>query len=215
MLILILLKLHSSIELMKFEQLSLDFKVKSDFFSDNTDIQSSSNKNNIIQNKTLHLDDELSEIWNQLIDKYFPTHSDLKNYKVVWSNKIQKRCLASCNIYKKIVRVAPSMKHYEARYFLEPLLYHELCHAIVGIKVINGRRKIHTREFKELESLHPKIYFLDEWIKNGGWNKVVRKDINALKKSQKIKSIKPNPVKIKTISVSSLKVRLLNLLADL
>ncbi len=128
-----------------------------------------------------HSSADLAEIWNRLVDEYFPEQEILKSYKLLWATKIQTRCLASCNIDKKIVRVAPSMKLYEARYFLEPLLYHELCHAVEGIKVVNGRRKIHTREFKALERRHPKIPLLDLWIQNGGWNQVVRKDIKVRK----------------------------------
>ena len=67
------------------------------------------------------------------------------------------------------------MKLKESYYFLSPLLYHEMCHAIVGIKVERGRRKMHTKEFKMLESKNPDISFLNQWIENGGWKKAVRK----------------------------------------
>lgn len=120
---------------------------------------------------------KLVSIWNKLVDEYFEGSEDLKSYRLVWSKKIQTRCLASCNVTKKIVRVAPTMKRTDASLYLEPLLYHEMCHAVVGIKVVNGRRKIHTREFKQLERKHPSIASLDEWIEKGGWSEAVRKDI--------------------------------------
>jgi hypothetical protein len=119
---------------------------------------------------------KLLSIWDDLVDTYFPFEQELKNYKVVWSGRVQTRCLASCNIQKKIVRVAPAMRLSESEPYLEPLLYHELCHAVVGIKIIRGRRKIHTPEFKDLERQHPQIALLDAWIRSGGWTKAVRKE---------------------------------------
>lgn len=118
---------------------------------------------------------ELLRLWTHLADTYFPEYQDLKNYKIVWSHRHQSSCLASINLQKKVVRVAPAMKLKESYYFLSPLLYHEMCHAIIGIKVERGRRKIHTREFKHLESQHPEIKLLDQWIKAGGWHLAARK----------------------------------------
>lgn len=119
---------------------------------------------------------KLISIWNDLVDTFFPFEQELKNYKVVWSGRVQTRCLASCNIQKKVVRVAPAMRLPESEPYLEPLLYHELCHAVVGIKIIRGRRKIHTPEFKNLERQHPQIPLLDAWIRSGGWTKAVRRE---------------------------------------
>jgi hypothetical protein len=118
----------------------------------------------------------LKIIWDRLVDEYFPDHQNLKNYSLLWSKRVQTRCLASCNIERRIVRVARSMKLTEARIYLEPLLYHELCHAVAGIRIVRGRRRVHTREFKILERRHPMIPMLDQWIKNGGWSKAVRRD---------------------------------------
>jgi len=119
-------------------------------------------------------DPKLFETWKRLQESYFPDSLFLNEFKVCWSNRHQTSCLASVNLQTKIVRVAPAMKLPESQLFLEPLLYHEMCHAIVGIKVVRGRRKIHSREFKNLENLHPHIKFLDIWIKNGGWSKAVK-----------------------------------------
>ncbi len=67
------------------------------------------------------------------------------------------------------------MQLVECREHLPALLYHEMCHAVLGKpEVVGGRRKIHTREFKELESRHPSISNLDRWIKQGGWFAVAR-----------------------------------------
>lgn len=123
-------------------------------------------------------------IWKNLVETYFQGRSDLLRYKIVWSNRPQKRVLASCNIEKKIVRIAPAMRLVESQPYLEALIYHELCHAVVGIGVKNGRRDIHSKSFKDLESLHPDIKSLDLWIKQGGWIKAVRKSTRMLNKER-------------------------------
>ena len=129
-------------------------------------------------------DDSLTpkEIWIDLVRKHFQERVDLNSYKVVWSNRSQKRVLASCNIEKKIVRVAPAMRLAESQPYLEALIYHELCHAVVGIGIKNGRRDIHSKSFKELENQHPGIKLLDIWIKQGGWVNAVKKSNRLIKK---------------------------------
>lgn len=118
-------------------------------------------------------DPTLTELWSNLAAAYFPERLDLLEYKIVWSLRRQRRVLASCNMDKKVVRVAKAMDHPRCLEFLEPLLYHEMCHAVVGVK--HGKRRIfHGVDFKRLERQHPRITLLDEWIRNGGWLHAVR-----------------------------------------
>ena len=117
----------------------------------------------------------LVNIWNHLIDKYFPARQDLKSYRIVWSNKKQTRSLASCSVEKRVVRVAKAMSLTSSRPYLEALIYHEMCHAVLGPpKIVKGRRIMHGKDFKAIEKLHPEIKLLDIWIKSGGWDKAVR-----------------------------------------
>jgi hypothetical protein len=118
----------------------------------------------------------LKEIWNQLIDDYFPEQQELKHYKLVWSSRNQRRTLASCNIIRSKVVVASELNYPEYSEYWEPLLYHELCHAAIGLEVERyGRKRAwHGREFRTLERRHPKIPLLDAWIKQGGFTKAVR-----------------------------------------
>ncbi len=141
-------------------------------------------KKKIISQASPTSSNDLRIIWHKLVYKYFPNQSNLLNYKIVWSNRPQKRVLASCNIEKRIVRVAPAMRLDESRPYLEALIYHELCHAVVGIGYKNGRRDIHSKNFKQLESLHPEIKNLDQWIKEGGWIKAVRISTRAINRQK-------------------------------
>ena len=121
-------------------------------------------------------DSELKAIWLALRALYFPDRAELDQYQIVWSKRRQIRVLASCNLHDLRVIVAKTLKSSEHHWVLDPLLYHEMCHAVLGKQVPqkNGRRRWHGREFKELEKLHPGIKDLNLWIKSGGWEKAIR-----------------------------------------
>jgi hypothetical protein len=118
----------------------------------------------------------LSTLWFRLRWAYFPDRSDLDDYTLEWSTRRQKRVLASCNIRKRCIRVARELLEPSAIRWLEVVLYHELCHAVIGENVdhAHGKRQWHGRTFRELERLHPDIPALDTWIRSGGWLQAVR-----------------------------------------
>ena len=123
-------------------------------------------------------DFDLVSCWNRLLDDFFPDRTDLKEYKLAWSSRRQKRTLASCNIRSKKVMVAKELKNPEHWHVLDALIYHEMCHAVLGYSIKNpqGRSSWHGKEFKALEARHPGIASLNQWIKAGGWRKAVRQD---------------------------------------
>ena len=118
----------------------------------------------------------LKSIWLKLRADYFPDRADLDQYLVRWSGRRQRRVLASVSIVRKFVSVAKELSHLDHYGWLEPLLYHEMCHAVLGENVETRRRKRqwHGREFKSLEKIHPGSESLNAWIKAGGWTKAVR-----------------------------------------
>jgi len=123
-------------------------------------------------------DTDLKVIWDNLIDHYFPDGQQLKKYTVRWSTRRQKRTLGSCSITKHTVRIARELMHAQFSEWVEPILYHELCHAYLGknIQRENGKRAWHGKEFRALERRHPATLPLNAWIKSGGWGKAVRVD---------------------------------------
>lgn len=137
-----------------------------------------------VNSKIVENDFDLYKTWENLTFQYFPENSELLSYKIRWSKRPQKRVLASCNIEKRIVTVAPAMQLPESHIHLEALIYHELCHAVAGISIKNGRRDIHSKSFKSLEALHPGIKDLDKWIKNGGWINAVRKSTRKINREK-------------------------------
>jgi hypothetical protein len=118
--------------------------------------------------------ESLRSTWCSLRRQYFPNRHDLDSYAVQWASRKRIRLLATCNISDREVVVAPAMNQPSCVPFLEPLLYHEMCHAALGEpKVVNGRAIYHGREFRTLEQRHPGIRILDAWIRRGGWDGAV------------------------------------------
>lgn len=115
----------------------------------------------------------LFPIWVRLQESYFADRIDLLSYEVRWSTWQQKRTLASCNVSRRRVVVAPQLRQAEMIEWLEPVLYHEMCHAAIGhdIERRGGKRLVHGPQFNELVARHPKTVALTEWLQNGGWTK--------------------------------------------
>lgn len=123
-------------------------------------------------------DPHLMQVWISLRETWFPERSDIDRYQVVWSTRNQKRTLASCSLERKRISVARELNYPSHSEWLEPLLYHEMCHAILGYDVAENRsgKEWHGAEFKALEARHPGTNKLDHWIKSGGWTTAVRSD---------------------------------------
>ena len=118
----------------------------------------------------------LTDIWNYLHAKYFPLAPVLAAYKIVWSRRRARLTLACCNLDKLTVRVNAALDDAEFSWVLEPLLYHEMCHAALGKPPKhNRRRSYHGKEFRALERRHPEISKLNDWVNGGGWQKAVRR----------------------------------------
>lgn len=122
-------------------------------------------------------DPTLVALWLDLRREYFPERPDIDSYRIVWSERGQKRVLATCFPMKKTVKVARELRDPVHAEWLRPLLYHEMCHAYLGkVANANGRMMWHGPEFRALERRHPESARLDRWIKSGGWSKAVRSD---------------------------------------
>lgn len=121
-------------------------------------------------------DEFLLQIWTNLRAEYFPDRSELDTYVVAWSSRPQKRVLASCNIRQRKVVVARELFEPSACRWINPVLYHELCHAVIGegVRVQRGKRQWHGAEFRALEARHPDIDAMNAWIRAGGWAMAVR-----------------------------------------
>lgn len=111
----------------------------------------------------------LKSIWRETRQRWFPSRPDLDSYQMRWSARKQKRTLASCNLHDRRVVVARELNYPEYFCWLEPLLYHEMCHAFL-------ESRFHDKRFYAVERRHPGIRAFDAWINAGGWARAVRSD---------------------------------------
>jgi hypothetical protein len=122
-------------------------------------------------------DEFLHSLWCSLRSEFFPECPHIDSYTVLWSTRPQKRVLASCNIRHHRVVVARELFEPSASRWIAAVLYHEMCHAVLGEQVTRsrtGKRLWHGAEFRRLESRHPDILALNAWIASGGWSMAVR-----------------------------------------
>lgn len=121
-------------------------------------------------------DEFLHNLWTNLRTEYYPDRPELDSYVVAWSSRAQKRVLASCNIRRRRVVVARELFEPTACRWIAPVLYHELCHAVIGegVHLQSGKRQWHGAEFRALEARHPDIPAMNAWIRSGGWAMAVR-----------------------------------------
>jgi hypothetical protein len=122
-------------------------------------------------------DEFLHTLWKTLRSEFFPEHEQVDDYTVMWSSRPQKRVLASCNIRARRVVVARELFEPSASRWIAPVLYHEMCHAVIGEQVHrsrSGKRLWHGAQFRRLEARHPDIAALNVWISTGGWTMAVR-----------------------------------------
>ncbi|MBF0318176.1 MAG: SprT-like domain-containing protein [Nitrospirae bacterium] len=98
----------------------------------------------------------LRHIYDALNEEYFNGQIAVE---ITWGRNpgksvYRKRRLGSCDSAASLIRIHPALdKSTVPRYLVEYVVYHEMLHAALGIKVKNGRRSIHGREFKLRERL--------------------------------------------------------------
>jgi predicted SprT family Zn-dependent metalloprotease len=81
-----------------------------------------------------------------------------------------RRTLGSYAPHGNTIRISPILDSARVpRYFVEYIVYHEMLHARLGVKMKNGRRALHTREFKELERRFPHYTRAIAWERRHGF----------------------------------------------
>lgn len=126
---------------------------------------------------TMLSESALYEIWQEVRTTWFPESEVLEMYGVCWSSRRQKNTLALCDVRKKQVRVARELQYLAYIQMIRPLLYHEMCHAVIGFKRSErGRCLWHGKEFRDLERANRDILLLEQWIREGGWARAIRSD---------------------------------------
>ena len=99
---------------------------------------------------------DLLDMFDRVNKEYFDGRV---NAVITWGAKryglyAAKRTLGSYSADNNMIRINPMLDRAGVpRYFLEYIVYHEMLHSDIGIKVVNGRRSAHGKEFKRRERL--------------------------------------------------------------
>jgi predicted metal-dependent hydrolase len=116
---------------------------------------------------------DLEPIYHELNASYFEGQLEVR---VTWGRTRNRKHrhsikLGSYNAEKKLIRINPVLDNEKVPpYYLGAILFHEMLHAMIGYHHKNGRRRIHTRLFEQLESRY--LYYRDARVweeKNLDW----------------------------------------------
>jgi hypothetical protein len=118
--------------------------------------------------KTLGNYFDLSGLYRSINEEYFGGRISAE---ITWGEKgpgyaVRKRTLGSYNSHSRTIRINPVLdKKTVPLYFMEFIVYHEMLHAGMGVEMKNGRRRVHTREFRRRERLFRHYNEALEWEK--------------------------------------------------
>ena len=92
---------------------------------------------------------------------------DLDDIQITWGRRsrgTKSIRLGSFDFERRLVRVHPALdRDWVPTFFVEYIVYHELVHAVCPPEMGEGRRNIHTEEFRRLEKRFPKYREAVEW----------------------------------------------------
>jgi predicted SprT family Zn-dependent metalloprotease len=81
--------------------------------------------------------------------------------RITWGRRGKRRIrrsrtLGSYSPHSNIIRINPALDSLRVpRFFVEYIVFHEMLHALLGVEERNGRRTIHSQDFRALERRFP------------------------------------------------------------
>jgi len=99
---------------------------------------------------------DLKELFNSLNNEYFGGRITAS---ISWGKKnprwaVRKRTLGSYSCHTNSIRINPVLDRKNVpQYFIKFIIYHEMLHSDIHVEKKNGRRLVHTAEFKKRERL--------------------------------------------------------------
>ena len=109
---------------------------------------------------------DLADIFSSLNREYF-NHS--VSAAITWGKQsprhvFRKRTLGSYQKKTRVIRINPILDRRRVpRYAVEFIVYHEMLHAVMDPVVKNGRRVIHSKEFKKRERVYSNYHKAIQW----------------------------------------------------
>jgi hypothetical protein len=109
---------------------------------------------------------DLKALFDQVNREYFENKIDCPitwgARKRVWKQNSIK--LASYSDRTKTIRVNTALdKRYVPKYVLKGIIHHEMLHHYLGVEIRNGRKIVHSKTFRQLESRYRHHHKLQAW----------------------------------------------------
>ena len=108
----------------------------------------------------------LTDIFNSLNSEYF---NNILSVLITWGKRspryaVKKRTLGNYQKKTNTIRINPILDSRKVpRYVIEFIVYHEMLHAVIDTVLKNGRRRIHSKEFKNHERKYRNYHKAIEW----------------------------------------------------
>ncbi len=89
--------------------------------------------------------------------------------KITWGKSAARRSyeqlqMGSYSSSRRLITIHPSLdQKWVPRHVVEATIFHEMCHAMIPVKKINGRKQIHPLVFKKLEARYPHLQKVQKW----------------------------------------------------
>lgn len=103
---------------------------------------------------------DLAEIFGHIAKSYF--NNAVRGVAITWGKERRARRrrvsikLGTYNPDERVIRVHPALDQpYVPRYFVEYVVYHEILHHLIPVKLTARRRVVHSPEFRERERAYP------------------------------------------------------------
>lgn len=110
----------------------------------------------------------LRNIYDSVNKRYF---ENSLSCPITWGMKssrycVKKRTLGSYSRHINIIRINPLLdRKIVPRYFIAFVVYHEMLHADMGVEEKDGRRSVHSREFRKRERMFEEYERAIAWEK--------------------------------------------------
>lgn len=111
---------------------------------------------------------DLGQVLVDLDRRFFGGHFD---GEITWGRRASRRRqrtirLGSYSPEERLIRINPALdRPFVPRYFVEWVVYHEMLHHVLGVPVVEGRRRIHTAAFRAMERAFPEAERAADWEK--------------------------------------------------
>lgn len=107
---------------------------------------------------------DLNDSFDRINHRYF--NGELPKPELSWSPKPSRRRLGYHDGHLNLIVISRWLDRKTVpEYILDYIMYHELLHMTVPAKVHNGRRQVHSREFKRLERRFERYHDALCWLR--------------------------------------------------